>query len=248
MWKRLCISALLAATFTSIGRAQDEPAATTGTRPCPGPATEAALIAVARAESSDDRVIDWMTACGVAFPVGRDALERLTKGGVSAKVAGSSVVGHYFYLLSNPSDELIARILVNARPGAVAPPFSVDDKALMTQGMATPEVTAIRTLLTRYLSARQLMIDPQDQRRAMLLDALPAESLATRFTVVAVTPILVGGQAVTIMFVDALHLIVDVHVIDGAVSFLRRKSLPAEARNRLADYYRNILQDPDYLR
>ena len=44
-----------------------------------------------------------------------------------------------------------------------------------------------------------------------------------------------------------LGCVPDVHVVDGVVSFLRQKSL-SEVRERLAEYYRDMLNAPDYLR
>ena len=35
---------------------------------------------------------------------------------------------------------------------------------------------------------------------------------------------------------------------DGVVSFLRRKSLSTDARDRIANYYRDMLQDAEFLR
>jgi hypothetical protein len=124
----------------------------------------------------------------------------------------------------------------------------VADKAEVTTTISAPNVVAIRTLLNRYHSTRQLMTDPEDQRRATLLDALPAESLTGPFTILAVNPLAVGGDAITIMFVHPSHLVLDLHVKDGSVSFLRQKSLSKEVRDQLAGYYRDILQDADYLR
>lgn len=239
---------LLAVALSGSARQDMATLAQAGTLPCPGPATEAALIAVAHAEASNERVVEWMTTCGVAFPVGFDTLERLAKAGVSEPVTSAAISARYFYLLSHPSDETIAWILANTQPGAVARPFSADDKATVIRTTGTPVVAAIRTLLDRYHSATPPMTDPEDRRRARLLDALPPEGLTSRFMVLAVNPQLVGGEVVTIMFVHASHLVLDVHVKDGVVAFLRQKPLSTEVRERLANYYRDMMKDPDYLR
>jgi hypothetical protein len=215
--------------------------------PCPGPATEGALIAAARAGNSDDRLTEWVTSCGVPFPLGIEALQRLVAGGVSQQVAGAAVPGRYFYLISHPSDDNIAGIL-NTPAGSVLRSLTAAEKAGLVSILSEPDVAAIRTLLDRYLTARASMTSAEDQRRAGLLDKLPPEVLKSRFLVLVVNPYIGGGQVVTILFTHASHPVLDVHVTTGEVSFLRLKALPVEAHQRLAEYYGALLNDADYLR
>ena len=244
---RLVLVSTLALTTGGVF-AQTGSAAQAEALPCPGPATEAALVAAAHAGASSERLIKWVTTCGVAFPVGVNGLERLKQAGVSANVVMATATGRYFYLLSNPSDEILGRILSLTPPGRVAPALSAAERAELTSTLDSPTVAAIRTLLDRYHSAKPLMTGQEDQRLAQLLDALPSDALTSPFMLLAVNPFPAGGETVTIMFAHPSHMVLDVQVADGAVSFLRQKPLSADARERIFAYYRDMVKDPALLR